>query len=146
MQEAHLVKRLLAIGVPTSRSSIHKADVEYYSLRQVIACRYCSSGCGVCDQARALVAEFKSKNLPAQVQDDTVVITITSRLAKTGKSTIARIIAEALGKVGLSCGVEDDIAPSPGQTPNELWMAHCERVAALVARQQSVIVKVKIRP
>ena len=77
-----------------------------------------------------------------EVQDDTVTITITSRLAKTGKSTIARIIAEALSSVGLSCGVEDDFAPQSGQTPNQLWMAHRERVEALGARQQSVLVRV----
>ncbi len=76
-----------------------------------------------------------------QVQDDTITITITSRLAKTGKSTVARIIAEALGKVGLSCGVEDTyVKRSEGITKD--LMDHCDAIGVLADRNQSILIKV----
>jgi len=94
------------------------------------------------------------------VQDDTVTITITSRLAKTGKSTIARIIAEALGKVGLiSTGVEDTyVRRSEGITKNyaaagltvadltaaqlQDLMDHCDAIGVLADRNQSILIRV----
>jgi adenylylsulfate kinase-like enzyme len=76
-----------------------------------------------------------------QIQDDTVTITITSHLAKTGKSTIARVIAEALGKVGLAVGVEDTyVRRSEGITKD--LMAHCDAVGVLADRNQSILIKV----
>ena len=74
------------------------------------------------------------------IQDDTITITITSRLAKTGKSTVARVIAEALAKVGLACGVEDEPRRSKGITRD--LMDHCDAIGALAERKQSILIKV----
>lgn len=81
-----------------------------------------------------------------EVQDDTVIITISSRLAKTGKSTIARIIAEALGRYGLSTGVEDDTPPRIGQSKTESFTLHCDRIGTLIEREQSILIKVMAPP
>ena len=76
-----------------------------------------------------------------KVQDDTVTITITSRMAKTGKSTIARIIAEGLGRVGLTAGVEDAcVRRSEGITKD--LMNHCDAIGVLCDRNQSILIKV----
>ena len=76
-----------------------------------------------------------------QVQDDTVTITITSRLAKTGKSTVARIIAEALAKAGLSCGVEDTYVKRSESITKDL-MDHCDAIGVLADRNQPILIKV----
>jgi uridine kinase len=82
-----------------------------------------------------------------QVQDDTIIISIRSQhgMAKTGKSTIARVIAEALGKVGLSVGIEDTyVKRSEGITKD--LMDHCDAIGVLVDRGQSILIKVADGP
>lgn len=84
--------------------------------------------------------------LGMKVNEDTVVISIRSRLAKTGKSTIARIIAEALAKVGFSFGVEDTDAVPRSMSITEDLIRHTDAIGALVDRRQSVIIRVSDRP
>ena len=77
----------------------------------------------------------------SNVADDTIVISIRSRLAKTGKSTVARIIAEALGKIGLSVGVEDQDRRSPCSHTEDL-VRHTDAIGVLVYRKQSLLIRV----
>jgi hypothetical protein len=76
-----------------------------------------------------------------KVQDDTVLITITSRMAKTGKSTVARIIMEALGKVGLTVGVEDTYVPQYTGITDSI-VRHADAIGVLADRRQSILIKV----
>ena len=77
-----------------------------------------------------------------EVADDTIIISIRSRLAKTGKSTVARIIAEALAKVGLSCGVEDTYVKRSESITKDL-MDHCDAIGVLADRNQSLLIRVE---